>query len=265
MKKISVFLSTLFLATAFLIPDRNAMADAFTTSTAQLTYHSFEIQGDIDIEMDDRRYAYGSANDGTGAFDEMEDDTDQSGAHALASVSHANAQAFGLDDGIVNATSEASSSSGASFAYAEANASILGVFNVVGTGPSGIGTGSLSISFDYLLSQGSHTETPYDFVSSGTSVFLGIFLNPTGPDTNEGAQTDGDLIMIELNTPACMHKSLQGMLSVSLDFSAGDWGVVYAGVATDNFASTVPVPASLLLLGTGLIGLAAFRRKKTKT
>ena len=59
---------------------------------------------------------------------------------------------------------------------------------------------------------------------------------------------------------------LKGSMEVSLNYTAGDSGYMWMGVYNEVNAKTkvpapVPEPATMLLLGSGLVGLAGFRRK----
>lgn len=115
---------------------------------------------------------------------------------------------------------------------------------------------------------------------------------PGGPQTGQGEM---DLLYAELGNPADPFKSgpfiniqhgvlgandeywyrtelLSGSLAWQFSFASGDTGqdfegkddFVYAWAVRDGDVAAVPEPNTLLLLGSGLIGMVAFRKKFKK-
>ena len=121
------------------------------------------------------------------------------------------------------------------------------------------GSGTLTFSVEYELEQDMETDTLGNYAEADAWVWLGLY--------NLDKCTD-DYRLVALNNEIydgdSLSESISGILFVSLSFDEGESGWLDAGV--ENYASTcsVPLPTTILLLGSGLFGLAGFGRRKSK-
>jgi hypothetical protein len=114
-----------------------------------------------------------------------------------------------------------------------------------------------------------------DAMNSGAITLIGDACTPSGPTTCDdsplfdlltfdlaaGASFHGDLFTITID-PNAAYGIYAGAFFVYATNAAGDFITNDVDQNNDNFSAAVPEPASLLLLGSGLVGV--IRRKRQK-
>jgi hypothetical protein len=146
---------------------------------------------------------------------------------------------------------------------------ILGSWEALGTGVFDLEEGETSGVIDFFK-----IWTPLALASGTVEAKIELMSpNPSGDVSNQGVfNIIAFLIFSNASvtwdpptpTPYSYNGYSGGQLTLDLLNIPGEWqfGTCYtiSGTITNNVSAT-PIPSALLLLGTGLVGLAGFRRK----
>lgn len=244
---------------AFICLANPVFADAEAGSDADIYFMDIFIDGVIDIEpIENGLHEVGSsAINIFGDVDEMFSDVDYF-VEAFVFSAFGEAEVY-MDGGVgAFASTYAFSDQLVPGAAAFAVAGSANAFQVIGSPGD---TGTVTVTAGFELIGDALTETPYDMALTEAGVGLGIGFH-LGDDNYSVEMFDEAFLPLELYLPDFIFDFDTGELSVSLEVAAGDIIVAGIGAYSETIVASTPVPASFILLGTGLLSLAMFRIRK---
>lgn len=162
-----------------------------------------------------------------------------------------------------------------------------GTGTVVDSGGGAIGTAGVNFTEDQVAGVDTYAVTfqfsnsPMGFLLAGTNVTVAYTFNLTGPETFQSVSLDSNLsqgtavvmkgitgdgnsfnISSTNGVPSGAHALVGQNITVTENFTVTGSGLLAAATNSFQVAARVPEPSSMLLLGAGLLGLAAWGRKR---
>ena len=263
MKTGTVLFAALLICAALVFT--SGSAQAFTYSNSIATIENLSISSDFGVNLyfgPDPNFGWVASQSNASVLTSLGSNSDSSGylfnqlpSDAYADVAHAAGSGWTTGNQVYEEVW--AELDGVSYASAYADALMQGFFTVSGSG-------NVTFSGDYTLFQDLNGELfEYAFGSSYAELSI------------ENQNTSASLFATDLSENWAAHGDFYtntetDTWSLTLYFNDGDTGFIQALVSNSGEVepfspAPVPEPATILLLGSGLIGLGAFgRRKKIK-
>jgi hypothetical protein len=124
--------------------------------------------------------------------------------------------------------------------------------------------GDITLSIDYYLHDAIDGDEP-GYSAAGSMAMLGIYQNGNSQSEGQWLRLEGAYGDYDQEMLSTLELTLSGLETNSFTLFLGTAAYAFASTcSTGDDTAPVPEPATLLLLGSGLIGMAGFGKKKLK-